>query len=107
MKIGLVVSVVLIFLVGCSTLGGIADIQAYSSPKPYSGEPKIIFGAPTGQLPIFQIRYIKSGHHAGLPYADEIQMLKKKGAEMGANTLVFNCPPAGTVGYAECFVYGY
>lgn len=99
-------TIAFLMLSGCVS-SGIKDLEIYKSPPPYSGQPKVHFGAPRGELPLFQFRYIKESLHTGLPFANEIQMLKTKGASMGARTLVLDCPGPGVVGSGMCMVYGF
>ena len=105
-RIIMVLAITIVMISGC-TSAGFHDLEVYSSPPPISSEPLIRLGKPTGALPLFQFRFVKEGVHEGMPRANEIQMIKTKGASMGASKLILDCPGPGQMGFGMCMVYGY
>ena len=98
--------IVLVMFSGCIA-SGVKDLEIYTSSPPYSGHPEVRFGAPKEVLPLLQFRYVKESVHDGLPTGKELQIIKTKGASLGARLLVLDCPGPGVVGSGMCMVYGY
>ena len=82
----LFLAIAAITLSGCPM--SVKDLQVYNSLEPYAGEPEVRFRSATGELPLFQFRFLKEYLHTGLPYPNELETIKTKGAAMGANFLI-------------------
>ncbi len=92
-------------LVACG--GGFSEQQIFTPSPAASGEPKVEFGSPRQEPPLFQVKYEKANGHLGLPWPEELAQIKSKGTELGASVVVLDCPRPGSIGYGVCIVYGY
>jgi len=104
-KYFVLLTITVITLSGC--LFGISNLIVYKSSAPYTGEPEVLFHSQSGKLPLFQFKFVKKYDHHGIPYPDELETIKTKGAEMGASLLFLDCPGPGLIGSGMCMVYGY
>ena len=85
----------------------IDSVVVLQKTPPYQGQVNVQLHPYAPQSPpIFEMRIVKN-RYGGLPEQKFLEKIKLRGAELGANLMVFDCAPAGTQGQRICVARGY
>jgi hypothetical protein len=96
-------------IIGCLFEGQIGNLRIINEAPPYQG--KVRVEVSTSRVPsdadfLFEFQ-INTNNIGGLPDQDFLNEIKIKGAELGANILLFDCGSPGSVSENFCTVRGF